>query len=174
MGKSQGDGGRGVHGQRRSDRAPQVRQPHEHDTYKRGAKPHGDLVCGECGLVQHAGRWQRAAPPPREARRGLCPACERVRDRYPAGTIRLHAAPGPLRDELLGMIRNLERDESEEHPLERIMGVTGDDACLTVLTTGTHLANRVASALKRRSRGTVEIHRPEEQQLVAVDWRDGA
>ena len=55
----------------------------------------------------------------------VCPACRRVRDRYPAGEVTLggtffveHA------DEALSLVRNIEDAERRAHPLQRIMTIT--------------------------------------------------
>ena len=77
-----------------------------HDLYAARAKASDARVCDACGLVFHAGRWSRGTPPLTDVRGGLCPACVRVRDRDPAGTIRVPADFLELRDEVLGMMRN--------------------------------------------------------------------
>jgi hypothetical protein len=113
-------------------------------------KAAGALVCGTCGLVRHGGRWYRGAPPTTALHAGLCPACERIRDRYPAGTLRLHPAFVEHRAEIVHMIENVERAEQAEHPLERLMGVCEDEGRLVITTTGIHLARQIAHALARR------------------------
>jgi NMD protein affecting ribosome stability and mRNA decay len=144
-------------------------QPREHDTYRKRAKSAEVLRCPDCGVYCHAGRWSWEAPPGADLGSTVCPACRRIKDRYPAGTIRLHGELGELRDELLALFRNLEEQEKAEHPLERLMGIVDTKGGLEVTTTGIHVARCIAGALERRFHGKVRIRYPPEQDLVQVD-----
>lgn len=156
----------------RKGHPPHMTQPKHHDTYARKRKSAGAEVCEKCGLVHHAGRWYRGAPPSNtDVDAGLCPACERIRDDYPAGTIRLPETFLDDREEVLALIRNAEEAESAEHPLERLMDVADDpDGGLVVTTTGIHLARAITNKLERRFHRQARIHYPEEQHLIQVDW----
>ena len=149
-------------------RARMVEQK-QHDPYLNPAKPAQAMVCDECGVVQHGGKWYWGTPPLTDDHGGLCPACERIRDRYPAGTIRLHADVLEHKEEILGMVRRVEAAERAEHPLERIMAVEESPDAVVVTTTGIHIARKIASQLKRRFRGKVHVRYPEEQHLIFVD-----
>jgi len=136
----------------------------------RGPKAAGALVCADCGLFQHAGRWRRGKPPLGALRAGRCPACERVRQSYPAGTLRL---PGDFlrhRTEVLRMIRNVARAESDEHPLERLMAAEVSDGHLVVTTTGVHLARAIASRLARRFHRKPRLCYADGEKLLHVSW----
>jgi len=156
--------------QPKGGRRARMVQPHEHETYRARGKEPDVQRCPECGAFCHAGRWSWDSPTGMEFYSLACPACTRIRDRYPAGTIRLHGDLGGLREELVAMFRNLERQEKSEHPLERLMDITDDEDGLVVTTTGIHMARCIAGALKRRFHGNVRIRYPEEQTLIYVDW----
>jgi hypothetical protein len=126
-------------------------------------------VCEDCGLVQHRGRWSSGAPPLTELRGGRCPACQRIRDRYPAGTIRLHPDLLEHRAEVLRLARNLERAERSEHPLERLMGVERADDHLVITTTGVHLARRIARHLARRFHRRARIRYADGEERMHAD-----
>lgn len=154
----------------RKDRRARMVKPHEHDPYARRAKSGDARVCDSCGLVNHAGRWYRGAPPLTNVTGGLCPACERTRDRYPAGTIRLHhSLVDAYRDEFVNLVRNAEQAVCDEHPLERLMEVKDEGDQVVVTTTGVHLARRIAGRLKRRFGEAVRVRYPEEENLIQVD-----
>lgn len=156
---------------RRQDHRPRMVQPKQHDPYARRKKAANAQVCDQCGVVFHAGRWYWGAPPLTDVKDGLCPACERIRDRYPAGTIRLPEAFMAQRDEVLGMIKNAEEAEKAEHALERLMDIEdGPDGGLVVTTTGIHLARAIANKLDRRFHRKARIRYVEEQALIHVDW----
>ena len=147
-------------------------QPRGHDPYARRTKTADAIVCGQCGVVFHGGRWYWGTPPLCDERSGLCPACERIRDRYPAGRVRLSGLADAEREEVIHMIRNLELSEKREHPLERLIEVVdGDDGDVLITTTGTHLARRIASGLRRRARQDVEIRFAEGDHFVDVVYR---
>jgi len=128
------------------------------------------MVCEDCDVVFHHGQWYWGAPPLCDEKGGLCPACQRIRDRYPAGTIRLHRLPEKYRDEVLAMIHNAEEREKREHPLERLMDIEDKGEELVVTTTGIHLARCIAGDLRRRFHGGVEVRYPKEEQFIQVDW----
>lgn len=166
--------GPGRHPERRLDRPTREVRPKQHDTYVREHKAGGELVCTECGVWQRDGRWEWGPAPylETEVKEGLCPACQRIRDRYPAGTIELPAGFLLHRDEIAGMIENAERGEKAEHPLERLMGVEANENGLVVTTTGIHLARRIANKLERRFHARARFRYPEEQELLFVDFED--
>jgi hypothetical protein len=129
------------------------------------------MECDECGVVFHAGRWSWGAPPLGDVGGGLCPACERIRDRYPAGTIRIPGGLDAQHDELVGLIRNAEQAEKADHPLERLMAVDEQaDGGLVVTTTGIHLARAITSKLERRLHREASMRYGEEQNLLFVDF----
>lgn len=157
-------------GPRQGKRARNV-QPRHRDTYARRAKPRESVLCGGCGLVLSRGRWQWRARLSHDLRPGLCPACERVRDRFPAGTLVLDAPFLERRAEVTGMIRNVEAVEREEHPLERVMALEERGDRLVVTTTGLHLARRLASRLSRAFHRKPNLRYLPGEAAVQVDWQ---
>lgn len=148
------------------------RQIHElvHDSYMARSKPAEPAVCTDCGALFREGRWQRL-PAPAEAHKALCPACHRIRDRFPAGYVVLdgeflHAH----RDEIVHLLRHVESRESAEHPLQRIMDISREDGTTIVTTTDPHLARALGKAVHRAYRGKLEFHYIPEQSLLRVHW----
>jgi NMD protein affecting ribosome stability and mRNA decay len=148
------------------------RQIHElvHDSYKARSKPVEPTVCPDCGALFHGGRWQRL-PAPAQAHRELCPACHRIRDRFPAGYVVLDGEfLAGHRDEVLHLLRHVESRESAEHPLQRIMDISREDGSTVVTTTDPHLARALGEAVHRAYRGKLEFHYNPEQNLLRVHW----
>ncbi|MCB9878194.1 MAG: ATPase [Planctomycetes bacterium] len=146
--------------------------PPKHDSpYETDHKQTGTMVCDDCRIVQHGGRWSWGGPPPGETHGGLCPACRRIRDRRPAGTI--HVPASMLDDDftLEKMARSVESAEREEHPLERIIDIEPEGDGLLITTTGMHLARRISAHLARRSHQKAHV-RYDEQDEVTVDWNE--
>jgi NMD protein affecting ribosome stability and mRNA decay len=141
-----------------------------HDPYMARSKPPEPALCPECGVVYHKGRWQRA-PRPVKAHEHLCPACQRIKDHFPAGYVKLSGSfLDAHRDEIRHLVRNEEQREAEDHPLQRIMDITEEGGVTSVTTTDVHLARRIGEALHHAYQGKLDIKYSQDEYLVRVDW----
>ena len=150
-------------------RREQLLQEVVHDTYKLPRKLAEPTRCPDCGAVYREGRWRwNGGGPAHEAR---CPACQRIRDNFPAGFV---SVSGEFfarhRDEILALVRGTEAAEKAGHPLERIVKIADDTGGVLVTTTGVHLARRIGDALEDAYKGTLEFHYNKEEQLLRVAW----
>jgi len=161
--------GRARHPGQKKDR-PRGVQSRRPGVFERTAKAAGAFVCDDCGVVQHAGKWSWGAPPLTELAGGRCPACQRIRERYPAGTIRLHPAFLEHREEIKQLARNVEQAEKAEHPLERLMEMQESEGDLVITTTGIHIARQIAHKLARRFHQRARLRYADDEGLVHVDW----
>lgn len=156
------------HRQARRDRLLRER---EHDTYMMRGKPPEPTVCAECKAVYHEGRWQWAARPA-GAHERLCPACQRMRDRYPGGYLTLS---GPFlrkhRDEILHVARNAEAREKAQHPLRRIMTVEENDDAILITTTTMDMARTLGDAVYHAYKGELDYQYTDEANILRVHWR---
>lgn len=169
MGKHSGPSHSGNPPGRRIDHHTQ-REAHKpsQDAYHHERKGAKAFVCTECGVACHAGAWSWKGPPLTDVESGLCPACKRIRDDYPAGVIELRGLVGSEREEVLASIRHQEEAEKGEHPLERIMRVREDGAAIVVTTTGVHLGRAIAGALGRRYKNQVRVDYPPGENRIHV------
>jgi NMD protein affecting ribosome stability and mRNA decay len=106
-------------------------------------------MCKICGAVFVNGRWTWNEVL-KEARKVLCPACRRINDKFPAGNIQIKG--DFCRDhktEILNLIKNIEKLEKTERPMERVMQIREEKAHTSVTTTGIHIARRIGEALSR-------------------------
>ena len=140
-----------------------------HDPYRRDGKRAGPGCCTGCGAVYLRGRWSWRVRP-YGARAMECPACERIRERTPAGILRLDGELGARRGELLGLVRNVEERERSQHPLERLILVRERKDGLHIETTGVHLARRIADALRRTFHLPAEFDFAPGEELLRVRW----
>lgn len=141
-----------------------------HDAYKLKGKLPEPSVCMECGAVYHAGRWQWL-PAPEKAHQLICPACHRVRDRFPAGFLTMQGEFFQShRTEIMRLVRNHELYERAERPLKRIMAVEATDGATLVTTTDIHLARGIGEALHHAYKGELDFHYNPEQNLLRVNW----
>lgn len=125
------------------------------DSYRPVGKLH-PAVCTRCGACEWQGRW-RWDPAPPDLAPVVCPACARIRDHAPAHVIELSGALSPWWAEVRGIIAHVEREESREHPMERVMEIDVRDDRVLVPTTGMHIARRIVAAIVRRWRRQVGL-----------------
>jgi NMD protein affecting ribosome stability and mRNA decay len=143
-----------------------------HDTYKLRGKLPEPTVCPQCGATYHKGRWTWAKVTEPEAHEHVCPACQRVNDRYPAGELSIGGRfVAEHREEILNLARNLEEQERSEHPLNRIMAIEDAEDGIRILTTDIHLPRRIAEALQGAWNGALDIHYDEAGYFVRSSWR---
>lgn len=151
----------------RKDRLIQERR---HDPYRARGKLAEDTVCPDCGAVVKEGHW-RWAPGPAAGRESVCPACQRTRDGYPAGFVTLEGGFLPEhRDEILGLVRNIEERERAQHPLKRIMQIRDEGGGLLVTTTDLHLARAIGDAVHRAYEGEVDYAYEKGESVLRVRW----
>lgn len=142
-----------------------------HDPYQEKRKWPEGTRCKECGAYYTSGRWSWVVPSPL-THETLCPACRRIADQYPAGALDISGDFFKEREkELVGLLRNVEAAENQEHPLERIMSVRREDDRLSVLTTGVHLARRLGDALEHAFQGTLTVQYGDNEHHVRVYWQ---
>jgi NMD protein affecting ribosome stability and mRNA decay len=100
-----------------------------------------------------------------------CPACRKIRDRYPEGVLTLRwTGLAAHRRDVLGLLRKEEARAKEVNPLERIMKIeeAGDEWRL--FTTNTKLAQRLGRELERAYHGETYYHWAHRDKLVNVVW----
>ncbi|WP_435099573.1 BCAM0308 family protein [Arhodomonas sp. AD133] len=161
-------------GSSRSGRRDRLVRAHEHDTYRQREKPPEPSACPDCGAVFRNGRWQWGAADA-GAHQHRCPACARIHDHVPAAFL---TATGAFvrqhRDEIEALIRHREEHECREHPLKRIMAMTGTDDRIEITFTEPHLARGVGEALRHAYKGELEYHYADGAYLLRVSWHRDA
>ena len=75
------------------------------------------------------------------------------------------------RQEILGLVRNVEEREKSTHALNRIMAIEETDDGLRVLTTDIHLPRRIADALVDAWEGELDLHYDEGAYFVRLAWQ---
>ena len=145
-------------------------QEYQHDTYKLRGKLKEPTVCSKCEALFHKGRWTWGLAPANAAKL-VCPACLRIRDKYPKGLVTIK---GGVKDEqheqIIGLVKNTEELEKNEHPLSRLMSIDTKPEGLVISTTDTHLPRRIGEALKHAYHGNLELHYDKAEDFVRVTW----
>lgn len=142
-----------------------------HDTYQARGKWPEPTICTECGALFVNGRWSWRAAPER-ANKTICPACRRIGDNYPAGHIEIKGTFfDEHRDEITNLILNVEQQQKSQHPMERIISITGTKDHILVTTTGIHLARRIGEALSSAYKGELSVQYAKAENVIRVSWQ---
>jgi len=145
-------------------------QEKRHDAYREWEKLPEPTVCRECAALFQGGRWSWDPAPP-GANEKTCPACQRIADDFPAGFLEIRGMfPVQHWQEIHNLLRNTEKQEKGEHPMERIMDIAESEEHRLVTTTGIHLARRIGEALKHAYQGELDLTYGDAEQSVRVRW----
>lgn len=142
-----------------------------HDVYGLPGKLTDPTVCSACGALYRDGRWTWVTAPA-GSEEVTCPACRRIADGYPAGTLTVSGAfVAQHREELEHLIRNVEEREKSEHALKRIMVIEEEGDGFRVDTTDAKLARNIGTALHDAYRGTLALPPQQPGELARVKWQ---
>lgn len=140
------------------------------DSYRATRKWREPTTCPGCRAIYRRGRWQWGEPL-QGAEQHLCPACQRTRDRLPAGELTLSGEFfQEHRDEILRLVHNVEAKERAEHALERIMEIAQEADRCVITFTDAHLTRRVAKALRNAYDGELASQYTDEGDLMRASW----
>jgi len=151
----------------------------EKDPYLLKIGPRDMAVCTGCGAVYHNKRWtlgkegEPAAAGGAAAKRikVLCPACQKIRDRFAGGYVTLHGEF--LRDhkeEILNLIKNKEERARHINPLERIIEINEKAGTIEITTTTDKFAQRLGRILNKAFSGHVEYKWSDDIKVARVIW----
>lgn len=150
----------------------------ERDPYLPKQTPQGTLQCAGCGIFYYRRHWMLAAPSgfnsPVHFHRIYCPACRKVKDRYPSGELLLLQVAPRDRGEVLRILRNEERRAREKNPLGRIMRLESNNGEWKIETTTEKLAQRLGRALRDARGGGLEYKWSHNNKFVRVLWENKA
>lgn len=148
------------------------------DPYAPRFDPGETAICTECHALYERRHWFfdeemyfHASMQP-ETRKVLCPACQKIRDRYAEGqvTLRSGAFLTAHKDDILHLVRNEEARAKGVNPLERIIAITETDDGMIITTTNEKLAQRLGRILKSTYHGQTTYHWSEPKMLT-VEWQ---
>jgi NMD protein affecting ribosome stability and mRNA decay len=104
----------------------------------------------------------------------VCPACAQIEADYPGGIVHVGGSfAAAHRDEILGLLHNLEAAERAEHPLKRIMKIEDEESGFSVSVTDGKLAESFGRALEKAYSGELQHSgtTSEKENLVRVHWQ---
>ena len=141
------------------------------DPYRAAARPPEPTVCPECKAVFVEGRWAWDKKPP-DAYQQLCPACQRIQDKFPAGYVTIKGEFfAKNRDEIVALIHSHEKKEKSARPLLRIMEIDEKRDGIEVTTTDSQLARGIAEALQLAYKGDLKMRYSRDENLLRATWK---
>ena len=141
------------------------------DPYRAAAKPPQPTTCPQCHATFTEGRWTWDKAP-EDAHRQLCPACQRIQDRFPAGYVTIKGEFfKEHRDEIVALIENHEKKEKADRPLQRIIAIDDTREGIEVTTTDSHLARGIGEALHGAYKGELKLRYSRDENLLRASWK---
>ncbi len=145
-----------------------------HDPYYEDKKYPEGTVCPGCGAICEEGRWvwpEDKSKKSNSEEEILCPACKRIRDKYPAGIVSLSGSYlWSHKEEILNLVNNIIEEERKRSPLKRLINIEERDGAIVLSFTNDKLARRVGESIYRAHKGEIDIKYPEEEKFVSVFW----
>jgi NMD protein affecting ribosome stability and mRNA decay len=144
----------------------------EDDPYREAQRPPEPTVCPKCKAAFIGGRWTWEKPEG-DVGEQVCPACQRIQDKFPAGYVTLKGDFFKQhRDEIVGLIEGHEKKEKAARPLQRIMDMDEKrDGSFEVTTTDSHLARGIAEAIHSAYKGDLKLRYSRDENLVRAIWK---
>jgi NMD protein affecting ribosome stability and mRNA decay len=149
-----------------------IRSANDEDDAYRNTKPTEPAQCPKCKAVFTEGRWTWENAPD-DAIDFLCPACQRINDKFPAGYVTIKGEFfKEHRDEIVHLIESHEKREKAARPLQRIMGMDEKkDGTVEITTTDSHLARGIAEAIHDAYKGDLKVRYSRDENLVRAVWK---
>jgi len=140
------------------------------DAYEEKQKMSDPTLCGQCKAVFTGGRWTWNSLPD-ISNKTICPACQRINDNFPAGYVLLNGTFLKFhKEEIHNLIKNIEENEKNQHPMERIMNIIAEESKIEITTTGIHIARRIGEAVNKAYQGNLDFSYGDNEKIIRVSW----
>jgi NMD protein affecting ribosome stability and mRNA decay len=147
-----------------------------HDAYWNKAQPKDHSYCRKCHAIYHnkhwffdEGKWEALKASRKAA--VLCPACQKIEDRFASGMVQLTGSfVSGHKEEILNLVKNEEQRAKGLNPLERIIEISNNGKGILVTTTHEKLAQRIGKKLQRAFHGKVDYRWSRGEKMARVSW----
>jgi NMD protein affecting ribosome stability and mRNA decay len=147
------------------------------DPYLSSGVMSGVAICQKCHAVFHNKRWSidedlyKSKKKEMNVKSIQCPACKKVRDKFPGGILKLKGAFLQEHiNEIMNLIRNEEQKAMGFNPLERIMDISMTGKGVEITTTNEKLAQRIGKSIKKAYQGKVAYRWSDDTKLLRAEW----
>ncbi|MEO0270325.1 MAG: BCAM0308 family protein [candidate division WOR-3 bacterium] len=133
-------------------------------------------TCPTCGLLYHKKRWinnpellKELKGNHKEIQQKECPACRKIRDKYPLGIVEIFGDfVEQKNEEIHSRIKHIAAEEFTHNPLERIMIVKNEKNRIIIETTTEHLAEKIGKKIAKTFNKKVKISFSDTEKFVRV------
>lgn len=133
-------------------------------------------ICPTCGLIYYRKRWinnpeliKEVKGKNKEIVQKECPACRKIRDKYPLGVVEIYGDfVSQKNEEVNSRIKHIAADEFTHNPLERIMSVKNENNRIIIETTTEHLAEKIGKKIAKTFKRKVKIIFSDTEKFVRV------
>jgi len=150
------------------------------DTYKDPYLPkegqYEMTMCKKCHAIYHNKRWSfdealyKKKRDHKKTMLSLCPACQKIRDRYAEGYVTLKGDYlKEHKQDILNLIKNEEERAKGLNPLERIAEIKDKDNLVEITTTHEKLAQRIGKKVQKACQGDLAIKMTQDR-ITRVMW----
>jgi NMD protein affecting ribosome stability and mRNA decay len=141
------------------------------DPYQSKGKYQEPSICTGCGAIFKKGHWNWGAAET-GAHKHMCPACQRIHDRVPAGIVTISGDFfAQHQQEILNLVHNIEAKEKSQHPLQRIMNLTMEENGATLALTDFHITKSIVEALQHAYQGESDLHFADKDNVMRASWK---
>lgn len=147
------------------------------DPYLPKKGPHDMARCKECNAIYHNKRWSLDEEPYKKRGNNkktllvLCPACQKIRDKYPEGFVTLKGDYlKEHKQDILNLIKNEQERAIGLNPLERIIELKDRGDIIDISTTNEKLAQRIGKKVHKACQGELEIKWTKDK-ITRVVWQ---
>jgi NMD protein affecting ribosome stability and mRNA decay len=141
------------------------------DPYQSRGKYQEPSVCTGCGAIFTKGHWSWGIADA-VAHKHLCPACQRIHDRAPAGVVTIRGDFfSQHQQEIMNLIHNLEAKEKTQHPLQRVMKLTLEEEGASISLTDFHITKAIVEALQNAYQGEGDMQFADKDGVMRASWQ---
>lgn len=148
------------------------RTPRSTDAYHKKGGVKGDAFC-TCGALFRNKRWyrQESGPDLKEGHELVCPACQRIADRNPAGIVSLSGNFFATHEsEIIDQINNMAQGALLKNPLGRVMEMNKEKNGVIITTTDEKLAQKIGREVFKSHGGELHFIWSHAESPVRVTW----
>ena len=131
-------------------------------------------ICPKCGVIYHNKRWffdeEKKEYFNEKSTKKLCPACRKIKDRFPMGVVLIEAEYlKDKKEEIRNHIMNIEKKEKINNPLGRIMTIKNSGKNKwNIETTTEHLAMTIGRSVAKTFGGETKFSFSKDEKFIRV------
>ena len=131
-----------------------------------------DIFCPKCGVILKGGVWQWGNQTPLICKQALCPACQQIKEKKPAGFLTIKGSYfQENRSTIMSFISRQIEEQLTQKPLSRLMSLEELSKEMVILSfTDSELPRFLAEAIAQQFDALVDSSQTNRHGIVRVLW----